>query len=819
MAKRTTTGPTTIIPRDAVDQELVQAQLQDQLLQLLPGVLPKEEQPALHAEVQEPQSNRMSDETRDAILKQLEERAKDYVRNKIMHRATKCQEYFFAQPVGDFAVTGVGHSDYVDTSVADAVRWIECPLVEAFCGTQKIVDFMASNGHKMRSAEMLNAMVNKVWQENDGYEVMRTWINDALITPGGVIKIYWKPNTEQRVERYPALSDIEFGILAMAADAGECEIASHTVYQNRDSEQLAALQQVMGAADPSMPQISQTLHDVKVVYRPDSKKGKVCIENIPLEEFYVDPTARRIKDARYAAHARYMTISDVRGTFNVEDELLATIEDREDDPRLTEMYLARNRMDQANAFDFGYADQDPSMREVLVVEAYLLMDYDGDGVAEWRKIVKAGNTVLSNEPCDGNPFCVMSSVPIPHTLFGLSVAELAISIQKQNTNLMRSMIDNVSYGANAALWVKTDAVDVSHLLEIGPGSVIPVMEENAIGVVPNSSGDVAAVRQMLELLDTIKQERTGVQKLTRGSDADVVNETATGYLEMTDRSEQRTKLIARHFAETGVKPAALRIKALLAQYQDELMQVRVNGQTMEADPLDAHHNYDMDVQVGLGTGDKSRTLGALQQILNLQMQAMQMNTGMADLNLIYNTAERIVSALGVANVAQFVHKPPTPMPQTPPPQMSPDMQAALQIEQVKAQAAQQKQERQAQLDAMRIQAQAQNDNKQSEMAHARELTKLQLQQQTEREKMYLQAAIQREQVALQAMISPQDEAALFSETFDSTTQTLEDALTNINVQVSGEYDRFLQAVLDAPEPDAPDQTAIYPGEDPAAPQQ
>ena len=857
-SRKSKQAPIIIVQNPEPDQDLVQEQLKQQLQKLLPGTLPTDNGPVMHASVDDDgasnSSKRLSPETVLAIVNQYEQKGKDYVRDKVMYRATRCQEYMFAQATGDFEVTGSGRSDFVDTSVADTVRWLECPLVEAFCGTQKIVDFMARNSAQEQSAEMINAMVNHVWQENDGYEVMRTWINDALITPGGIVKVYWEPDSKLEAMRFRGLTDDEFAIMQLAAMAGEYEIVSHDIYQNPQLEQLTVLQHslaMVGAntsgqlappiapqiqqamqqganpmqiaqnvqVDPNVPQISQTLHDVKVVNRPDGKKGKVKIVNVPLEEFYVDPSAKRIKDARYAAHACRKTISELR-VMGFDEDTLDSIDDREDDPRLTELYLTRNRMDQANAFDFDYTNRDPSLREVLVVEAYLLMDYDGDGIAEWRKILKAGNTILMNEPCDGNPFCVMTSIPIQHTLFGMSVAELAMNIQKQNTHLIRSMEDNISYGANAALWVDATSVDMSHVLEIGPGSVIPV-EGNGnelIGVLPNSSGDVASVVQLLEMFDTIKQERTGVQKLTQGSDADIINQTATGYLAMTDRSEQRTKLIARHFAETGVKPAALRIQALLAEYNDEYMQVRLNGQVLAADPMEARKQYDLDVQVGLGTGDKSRTVGALMQILNLQQQSMEQNTGMVDLNLVYNTVERLVGSLGIANVGEFVHKPPSPTPQTPPPQMSPDKQADVQIQQQKAQADAQQQERQAQLDAMKIQAQATSDEKQMQMDFNYKMQLLEKQKEIEQLKAILLTAAQREQYALQAGVNPQTEAAMFNETFSSTDKTFQDALTSINMQMSGQHNDFLNAVINAPEPATPDQGVGLAGAQQQAPQ-
>ncbi|MCI1046925.1 portal protein [Caballeronia zhejiangensis] len=846
MARKPTTGPTQIIPRPQPDQDAVQQQIMAQLSQMLPGVIPQDSGDVMSVSADEDKgSKRMDDQKLLSIVNQLEERGKSYVRSKPMHRATLCWEYFFHQPTGEFEVTENHRSDFVDSSVHDAVRWLECPLVEAFCGTQKIVDFSARNTAQEQSGEMINAMVNKVWQQNDGYEIMRSWIMDSLIQPAGIVKIYWKPDSEQRAERFLGLSDDEFGIIALAANAGECEVLEHNIYQNPQVGPLTVLQHGMAMVganptgmqappvtqqiqqgvqqganpmqiaqnaqiDPNLPQISQTLHDVKVVYRPDGKKGSIKIENIPLEEFYVDPSAKKIKDAKYAAHARFATISELRA-MGFDEDLLESIDDREDDPALTPLYLTRNQITEANAFDHDYSDQDPSMRRVLVVEAYLLIDYDGDGIAEWRKVIKAGNTILLNEPCDGNPFCVMTSLPVSHSMFGMSVAELAINIQKQNTHFVRSMSDNVSYGANATLWADTNAVDISNIIEAGPGSVIPVDSANpasAIGVVPNSSGDVAAVAQMLELFDMIKQERTGVMKSVQSNDADMINDTATGYLKQIEQGEARTKLIMRNFAETGVKPAALRIQLLLGQHQNEFMQVRINGQTVEADPMDAHKQYDLDVQVGLGTGDKGRSVAALMQILQLQQQAMAQSTGMVDLNLVYNTVERLVSTLGMANPGEFVRKPPAPMPTPPQPQIPLEKQVDLQIQQQKAQAEQAMQERQAQLDELKIQAQAASDEKQMQMDYAMKMALLEKQKEIEQLKAILATSVQREQAAFQAGVAPQAEQAMFDETFQSTQQAYASKLTGINMHMSGKMDSLLNAVAGAPEPDGTPPTGL-----------
>lgn len=816
----------------------------DQINQLLPGLLPQDDE-SMDASADMRTANGggnelepLSDLEVVGILNVKEERAKRFIQDDISIRAARSNEFYLAQPEGIFrSPESPGRSNYVDSSVADTINWLLPPLVEVFCGTEDVVNFVARSHAQERSAEMTTAMVNHVWRvQNKGYKIARTWMHDALMAPAGVIKVYWEPDLTPKTTHFRGLTDLQYELMALAAEAGEHAIVKHKQYRNPDFDPLTVIQHGIALSsgqapaiapqvqqgmqqganpmqvaqnaqiDPGNPEISQHLHDIVVfedVNPHSNSRGRVKIENIPLEEFYFDPQARDVEDATYVAHARRITVSDLRA-MGFDADVLDNISDITNDPSMTNTFLRRTELQGAYTYsDFTNA-VDPSMREVVIVEAYVKMDYLQTGIAEWRKIIRCGNTILLNEAVDGNPFLLLVSNPLPHLAFGVSTAEQAQNAQLNQTQLMRALIDNVNLGANAQMYVVDGQVNMDDALDSRPGGLIRVKEAGAIGVVQSGSGDTAGVSMLIETLDTMKQERTGVQKLTQGSDADIVNETATGYQAMTQRAEQRIKLMAREFAENGFKPLALRIQKLLAMHQSEYLQIRLNGQIIEADPMDAANQFDVDVKVGLGTGDKSKTVAALNTILQMQQQAISQATGMSNLYLVHNTIEKLVRAMDFPNVEDFFTKPTSPMPQPPQPQMSPDVQAQVQIQQQKAQAEAQRQERQAQLDAMRIQAQATKDDQQAQMAHQREMAKMQMQQDIEREKLYLQAAIQREQAALQAMISPQEEAAMFNETFSSTSRTLSDALTNINMQASGDYDRFLQAVIDAPEPNAPD---------------
>ena len=46
------------------------------------------------------------------------------------------------------------------------------------------------------------------------------------------------------------------------------------------------------------------------------------------------------------------------------------------------------------------------------------IDYDGDGIAELRKVCSVGQEVLANEPIDRIPFVSITPIKIPHKFFG-----------------------------------------------------------------------------------------------------------------------------------------------------------------------------------------------------------------------------------------------------------------------------------------------------------------------------------------------------------------------------------------------------------------
>ncbi len=129
---------------------------------------------------------------------------------------------------------------------------------------------------------------------------------------------------------------------------------------------------------------------------------------------------------------------------------------------------------------------------------------------------------------------------------------------------------------------------------------------------------------LLEYMDGVQAKRTGVNDQQQGLDPDVLNNvSATAIAAMMKSNSGKLELIARVFAETGVKSLFKGILHLMTKYQNKPKLIRMRGRYAEFDPRTWANEYDVSVNVGLGSGDREQKLAMLQMILSKQEQIIQ----------------------------------------------------------------------------------------------------------------------------------------------------------------------------------------------------
>jgi hypothetical protein len=300
------------------------------------------------------------------------------------------------------------------------------------------------------------------------------------------------------------------------------------------------------------------------------------------------------------------------------------------------------------------------MREVWVTECYVRVDLDGDGIAEPRQITVAGRDaeILSNEPWDGPiPFASLSPIIMPHRFFGRAVADLVKDLQLIKSTILRQYLDGLYLANNPRQEaVEANIIEPAELLTSRPGGVVRVKERGSIN--PISTPFVGGhALEGLQYADQMRENRTGVSPRTQGLGDNPLHPTAAGEKLLYSAAQGKLELIARIFAETGVKQAFKQILWLITQFQDKERVIRLRNEWVPMDPAGWSNEMDIRVSVGLGTGDKQSQLGNAVALLEMQKQAMEF--GFASPQNLLETAEIIIGAMGFKGVERFF-TPPTP---------------------------------------------------------------------------------------------------------------------------------------------------------------
>lgn len=310
-------------------------------------------------------------------------------------------------------------------------------------------------------------------------------------------------------------------------------------------------------------------------------------------------------------------------------------------------------------------------------------------MAELRKVVKSGRVVLENEEADVIPFAAITPIIMTHRHFGRSVADMVMDLQLIKSTLMRQVLDNIYLTNSPRQAVLSSAqgvpqANLDDLLTVRPGGIVREYVPNAVRPLQVPFMGQYGL-QVMEYVDTVSAKRTGVTDNLAGVDSDALNKTARGATIIQNNAMMRIKLIARIFAETGVKSLFKLILHCLSTYQDKAMIVRLTDKFVEVDPRGWDTSWDMTINVGLGTGNKDQQLGHLQAIAQAQVGLLQAGLGVVTPKNIYNAQARIVENAGFKSVEEFWTDPDQQRQQQQP---DPRMVAMQQEQQMKQQQAQ-----------------------------------------------------------------------------------------------------------------------------------
>ena len=657
----------------------------------------------------------MDSEQIKSILDNELDNAIGYIETETTELRRKALDYYLRNPYGNEVE---GRSQIVTGEVAEAIDGALPQLIRVFTTTEDIVSFEPQSPDDEESAKQATDYCNWVfYRENEGLLILHNWFKDALMQKVGVVKAYWEQKEDINVEKYKNLNENELAFLLS-------DPAIEVIEQD--------VEFMDGGTDPLGLPIQIPMYNVKV--RKSKKYGCVKIENVPPEEFLISKSARTIEDSPFVAHRRLMTRSELIAMGYDKDliEGLPSYDDLQFTPERVARFSQGEQPDQNISLD-------PAMQVIEVQECYIRIGKDKSGIAQLRKILYAGSEILDDEECDVVPFHSLCPIPIPHKFFGQSLADRTMDIQLIKSTVTRQMLDNLYLTNNARLGIIDGQVNIDDALNATPGGLIRMKSAGAISAieVPSVTGQAFP---MLEYMDQVQAKRTGVSDSQQGLDPDVLNNvSATAVAAMMKSNSGKLELIARIFAETGVKSLFKGILHLLGKYQDQAKIVRMRGKFVSFDPRTWTNQYDVSVNVGLGSGDREQKLAMLQMILAKQEQILTQfgpSNPLVSVAQYRDTLARLIESAGFKDASTFLNEitPEVNAQLSQPQPPAPDVQAEM--TQMLAQVEREKNEARSQIEAAKIDLERQT----LEAEFTRKGIELQMKQQKDQAEMKIKEA-------------------------------------------------------------------------------
>lgn len=435
------------------------------------------------------------------------------------------------QPVGHLAPQGV--SKIVSSDTVEAIEGYSAVLSELLLDNKKLAKFIPCNSTPkgVHDARAASDLVNYcIFKKNSGWGLINTWMKAALLWKNAAVAWEYVEDFELSFDEYEEITPEALDILLADAEVevvGDLYMDETGVYK-----------------------------EVRVK-RTHNKSG-VKIRNIQPESFLINQGASSIQDASFVGVQEDMTRSEIRKMY---PEFADDIDWESTDDRYTFM-SAINTEKAARRTSVGLSNLSHNQSQTTeanmiasVVECWLRVDRDGDGIAELKRFITVGDNILFEEDVESVQVCELKPFDIPHEWAGLSMADMTRPSTLASTAILRGFVENTYLTNYSPKLADPNVVDFSALQNMKPKQIVPTNGNPALAVqnMPPEAMSTGTV-PLLEFLQKHKEQANGLSKAAQGlNDTLYVSGNSEQKVSSVQSAAQtRIQHIARRFMETGL---------------------------------------------------------------------------------------------------------------------------------------------------------------------------------------------------------------------------------------------------------------------------
>jgi hypothetical protein len=578
----------------------------------------------------------ITDEVLAQLVSQELDSADSWANSDLSDQQSEALDYYYGKPFGD---EEDGFSSVVTRDTLKTVEGIMPSLMKVFASGDTFVEFEPVGAEDEEAAQQATDYLNYVFDKRcDGFNVLYTWFKDALLMKNGLVEVSWEEDELCDIENFEGIEDSE--VQALEAD-----------------ENLEIVEKEINEEDPN-------LYDVTV--RRDYNRGRPVVDNIPSSEFRIKARSKSIKDADFVARVQEVSIGSLIDAGYNKDDITTGHSSN----------LAKTEVEDSRFGDVDETIEYSNDTLAEYVKSWIKVFDDEDEKMKLFEVHTVGNVVLEKQEVGTVPVINLSPIMMPHKFTGVSVADLVKDIQEIRSKMWRHTLDNLALSNAGRYAAVENQVNLQDLIDNRIGGIVREKVQGAVRQLPVPQLGQATF-PFLNELDKEREDRVGVSRMTQGLDPSALtsNTAATAVNQVMTAAQEKIQLIARIFAETGVKELFLQLYRLIRTNNSEVDIVKLRGRFVPVAPYDWKDRFDMAVTVGLGNQNKDQQLMHLNNIATMLRGVGETQGGyLIQPQHIHALASEFIKNAGYRNPAKFIGDPSQVKP--PEPQPSPDMIAA-----------------------------------------------------------------------------------------------------------------------------------------------
>jgi hypothetical protein len=173
-----------------------------------------------------------------------------------------------------------GNSKYVSQDVFESVEALKATILEVFCTNKQIVAFSPTGADDVQMARVATEYCSYiVFRQNPGLDIMSDVLDDGLLARVGVVQFSWEDEEDEYDDEIgPAPMDV----LAAHPVIAHPKTTVNSVEDHKDGSYTANVTR-------------------------KRKKGYVCLDVVPPEDFFITARAKDVKSAKLCGRRKTYT--------------------------------------------------------------------------------------------------------------------------------------------------------------------------------------------------------------------------------------------------------------------------------------------------------------------------------------------------------------------------------------------------------------------------------------------------------------------------------------------------------------------------------